>query len=243
MFGKKLRSRTPQQVADEMQQIHDTYGISGFMWHDDNLTANRKWLYEFFRCMTKLTFFPLWCANSRIDTVDDELLHDMAIYGCRGLHYGLESGSQRILDSIYEKRIRLEQVREVVETTRKYRIAVGAFLMLNAPTETEQELQQTVDLALSLPLDEVSMSICVPLPGTYLYDRMRAEGQHLSTRAEDYDYYSAQPMQTIIPLGRVKQMRRDALLRFYWQRKGYILSHLTSVDGVRHLAQKVSRSW
>jgi len=241
LFGSTIRSRTPQQVVDEMEELHDRYGIDGFFFHDDTLTIKHDWLGEFLRLLGQMSFYPLWGCNSRVNTVDEDLLWAMVVGGCRAIHWGIEAGSQRVLDEIYNKGIKIEQVRQTLAMSRRFRIHNGGFFILGAPGETRQEMQITVDLACKLPLDEASFSICVPLPGTTLYERMASEGRVFSGDPLDYDYYQRQPFEHDVPLVEIKALQRKALIRFYGQRKGYLLRHLTSWRGVKRLAQKVGR--
>lgn len=240
LFGRKHRARTPQQIVDEMETLHERYGIDGFFFHTDTLTADHRWLREFLRLTEGMTFFPKWAGNSRVDCVTRDLLHEMAVHGCRALHFGAESGTQRILDE-YDKRITLEQIREAVTDARAVGISPGSFWILGAPSETEQECKDTIAFALSLPLDEASFSICTALPGTFLYKRLEAEGAQLSHDFRHYNYYTDRPMETGVPLKRLRELQTGALLSFYSRRKGYIASHLASVDGIRHLWQKARR--
>lgn len=238
LFGKKVRYRPAALVVEEVAKLHRDYGIRAIMLHDDTATANKRWLTEFGEAIWHLPEPIFWFLNSRCDTLDEETVQFMAQHYCRGVHLGVEAASDRIRNGLYEKNISLEQVREAVRLCRRHRLHVGAFFMLNGPGETVEEMQATVDLACSLPLDEASFSLTVPLPGTALYDRMKADGCAMSADFNRYNYYADQPYGNVQA---AKKIQNQALWRFYSHRPGYVLRHFTSVRGVRRLLDKVGR--
>ena len=241
IFGKRVRKRKPEQIAEEMADLSERYNLNAFFFHDDTFTAYPKWLTRFLTEVSDLYFHPLWGCNSRVDTVTPQMLKDMYAAGCRMIHFGIESGSQRILDDVYDKRIKLEQVHAAVNWAKDVGILPSGFFMLGAPDETKQEMDATVDLACSLPLSEASFSLVVPLPGTRLWDRMMAKGYTMSADVNQYDYYAAQPFSGDFDRGWLRNFQRKALIRFYMSRPKYMLHHFTSAAGVKRLASKVRR--
>jgi len=241
VFGKRVRKRRPEQIAGEMADLHDRYNLNAFFFHDDTFTAYPKWLTQFLTEVSDLPWQFLWGCNSRVDTVTPQMLKDMYAAGCRMIHFGIESGSQRILDDVYDKRIKLEQVHAAVQWAKETGILASGFFMLGAPGETKQEMEATVDLACSLPLSEASFSLVVPLPGTRLWDRMMGDGYTMSADVSQYDYYAAQPFEGGFDRGWLRNFQRKALIRFYMSRPGYMLHHLGSVAGMKRLLGKVKR--
>ncbi len=241
IFGPKVIRRKPADIVAEMVHWKEVYGIKGFFFHDDTFTVSPKWLEEFLYELMQLPYRFRWGCNSRVDTVNLDMLRAMYNMGCRVIHYGIESGSQRILDDVYNKGIRIEQVHDAVKWTEMAKIASGGFFMLGAPTETREEIQTTISLALSLSLHEASFSLTVPLPGTRLYQDMLMSGTVLDGNCGRYDYYQTQPFESTVPLRELKRLQRSALIKFYWRRRAYLLRHFLSINGIRRLATKVRR--
>ncbi len=239
-FGKGLRAHNPAKIVQYIQEMRNKYHINGFFFHDDTFTANHRWLERFLYHLGYDNVIP-WSCNSRVNTVNYTLLKDMYKNGCKSIHFGIESGSQRVLDEIYNKKITLYQVKEAVHSAHDVGIHAGGFFMIGAPGETREEIQQTVDLACSLPLSEASFSIFVPLPGTHIYDKLVNDGVMLSHNFLDYDYYNNQPYQGAIPLQELRSIQRKALIRFYLGHPGYMMTQIRSTRGIKKLFRKVGR--
>jgi len=91
--------------------------------------------------------------------------------GCRRVHLGLESGSQATLD-LMNKQVTVEQGARAAEAYRTAGIEVAAFFIVGYPGETTAAIEETFTLALSLPLDEISFNVPMPLPGSKLFERL-----------------------------------------------------------------------
>ncbi len=241
IFGKGVRYPDPTKIVEQMMFYKEKHGIEHFFFHDDTFTANRKWLYSFFDAFKEASHMIYWGCNSRVNTVNRQILHDLYRNHCVSIHFGIESGSQRVLDEVHNKKITLEQVKQTINDAHDEGIKAGGFFMIGAPTETREEIQATIDLACSLPLSEASFSIFVPLPGTHIYENLKKQGIYLSDNYMDYDYYNSQPFQHDIPLYELRKIQKKALYRFYWGHKQYILTHLHSVKGVKKLLNKMGR--
>jgi radical SAM superfamily enzyme YgiQ (UPF0313 family) len=116
-----------------------------------------------------------WQMNTRVDLVDDEMLAIMKQAGLTQVDLGIESGSQKTLDRL-NKHITLDQIRRAVETAKRH-VLVSGFFMVGVPGETEEDLSKTFKFAKELELDRYSFSIFVPLPGSDLYDELKADGK------------------------------------------------------------------
>lgn len=246
LFGSAVRHRSPENVVEELRQLRTRYGISSFFFHDDTLTIDKRRVLALCEAIRRADLDIAWGCNSRVDTLDRETLLAMRGAGLRKLHVGAESGSQRILDDVYGKAIRVEQVRELTATASELGVHCLAFFILGAPGETREELRQTIDLACSLPIGEATFSILAPLPGSAIRERIARDPlSELSDDPADYNYYSRRAFRDPALSGTALKLRQlEALLRFYLgpRRRRYLLSHLTSVSGLRKLRRKIARS-
>jgi len=117
-----------------------------------------------------------WTCLGRVDHVTPENLRLMRRAGCWQISYGIESGSQAILEAI-GKRITLEQIRTAVSATRAAGIQAKGFFIVGHPGETAETLRSTIEFALELPLNDISVTMLTPFPGTELYRRAAEFGQ------------------------------------------------------------------
>ena len=110
IFGNVIRFRSAQNIIEEMRQLYDEYGVEQVFFEDDLFTQNRKRVLDFCDAMARELPGKKWGAMARVDTVDYETLSRMKQAGCIELAFGVESGSQAILD-LLKKRITVEQVK------------------------------------------------------------------------------------------------------------------------------------
>ena len=169
MWGNKWRGRSPENIVREMESLHGTYGINGFFFNDDTFVLDRNRVLEFCRQLIDKQLKIVWYCNGRVNLMTGEMLSAMYDAGCRGIAYGIESGNQKILDSM-KKNETLEQVREVVGWTKKAGIHVTGYFMLGNLDETRANIRETIDFARELDLDYHGFSLTTPIPRTELYD-------------------------------------------------------------------------
>ena len=243
MFGKKLRQRSPASVIAELKALKTQYQIEAFWFTDDTFTTNRKWVLAFCDALEDAKLNLLWGCTTRANLIPKELMQRMHAVGLRKLGIGLESATDHIREELYQKGVSDTAVVETVHNAHESGVQTLLFLMLGAPGENRADMFDTVELATKLPASEASFSLFVPIPGTDLYDKMKAEGYQLSENYIDYDYYARQPFEHEIARWQLRLIQRYAYLRFYshpnrWPSLRRILS---SSKGRRSLAGKLKR--
>jgi len=244
LFGCKLRLQDADYIVDEIVSLNKAYGVNAIFFHDDTLTIDHQWVAEFCEKLKTKKLDLLWGCNSRANTLSKDILKKMHDAGLRIIHLGIESGSQRILDEIYQKQINLAQVKEAVAMGNQAGIKMMGFFMIGAPTETAEEITQTINFARGLDLIEATFSIVSPLPETRLYDIVKENNYHLSNNYHDYDYYQRRAFEDPeLPYNKLKRLQQQALISFYAspKRLPYILKHVTSIQGMKKLWNKIKR--
>lgn len=215
VWGRSWRGHSGSRVVAEMNRFRREHGITAFVFYDDTLTGDRRRTLEFCEALLREREADyLWCGNTRVDRVDPELLALMRKAGCQLISYGVESGSQRLVDRV-QKGVTMEQNRRALEWTRQAGIQVSLTLMIGLPTETREETKQTIRFALEARPDFVSFNIAAPLFGTEMMaDALRnggvGEGRSTSELVSRTDLW--------VPRGRT----RRELER--WRRVGVRLS-------------------
>lgn len=243
MFGRKLRQRSPESLVGELIELKSKYNIEAFWLTDDTFTTNRKYVERFCDVLEKSGINLLWGCTTRANLIPEYLIERMQQVGLRKVGIGLESATDKIREGVYHKEVSDTEVSETVHALHKYGVQTLLFLMLGAPSETRLDMLKTIRLANSLPATEASFSLFVPLPGTAVYDQMKADGYVLSENWEDYDYYSRQPFEHKIPRWELRLWQRAGYARFFASRKRLpsLIQILQDRKGRASLQRKLKR--
>lgn len=186
MFGKTVRYRSPENIIAELQALIKRYNVTCFSFQDDTLTANKAWILNLCQKMTQAGINLQWSAQSRVDTFDEEIAIAMKKAGCVCLFFGFESGSQRMLN-LYRKGITPEKSRRAARICRKTGLIIFADFIFGGPTETLEEMQQTVDLIRDIRPELPSPTFFTPIPGCDLHEYCKQRGIILNSGAENFD--------------------------------------------------------
>jgi anaerobic magnesium-protoporphyrin IX monomethyl ester cyclase len=170
VFGNEVRRRDLDTVMEEAAGLRDL-GYDGLWIADDTFTLDAAHLAGFCRRIAPLGM--TWSCLSRADRVTPEMASVMHAAGCRTVYLGLESGSPRTLE-LMNKHTTVEDGAHATAIYNEAGIGVGAFFMVGYPGETVDDIEKTLALALSLPLEDISFNVPVPLPGSPLYERLGA---------------------------------------------------------------------
>lgn len=165
-MDRKVRLRSIGNISAEISDCVKKYRTNHITFLDDTFTLDRQRVKELCRYLKKNNL--TWNATgTRVNTVDKELLDEMAKSGCLGLAFGVESGSQHILD-LMKKGITLTQVRDAFKWAREAGIkSLEADFIIGAhPDETKEDLDSTKKLIKELNPDILSVAYIVPYPGT-----------------------------------------------------------------------------
>lgn len=181
-----IQYRSGASARRELQTLKAEYAIDGFAIVDDNFIINRHKVLDICESIADLDL--RWSALSRVNTVNRELLGELRRAGCIELKFGMESGSQRILDAM-SKNIRLEQIIGAVEAAKRAGINVKLFLIHGFPGENVESSRETIALLRRLApmVDRASLFRFVPLPGTYVYEHPDEFALRGTKRDPDWD--------------------------------------------------------
>lgn len=190
LFGKKIRLRSPENIIDEIKLILKTYGNKRIRFHDDTFTWNREWVKRLCNLIKKENLKFTWNCKSRVDVFDRELVKILKQAGCVSVDLGIESGSQRILDEILNKNVFVEQIKETFKICYEEGMETLGFIMVGAPTETPQEILDTINLIEKAEIRNLHVSIFTPFPGTRIFDYALEKRLITAKSWDDYDFYS-----------------------------------------------------
>lgn len=214
LFGKRYRARSAKNVVDEMEYLASKYHPESIEFSDDEFTLDRRRTEAICDEIKERRLSVPWACSSRVDTISNSLLEKMKKAGCFFIYYGIESGSQRVLNLI-KKGIRIEQVEKTVRLTKEAGINTLGSFIIGFPDETKKEIEETVKLSRKLKLDYAQFSIATPYPGTELYEVAKREGLLLT---EDWSKYTAaKPVMAMKNLNveEISKLFRKAYMKFY----------------------------
>ncbi|HET8891043.1 MAG TPA: radical SAM protein [Candidatus Angelobacter sp.] len=172
-FRRNFRLKSPAQMIADMRRIKQTYGINSFELVHDMFTVDRKRVVAFCEALLECKRKDpedafIWGCSARTDCVDEELIALMSRAGCRGIFFGIETGSLR-MQKIIDKGLELNDSAERVRSCDKYKINTAVSLMAGFPDETMTDLRDTAAFFVdSLRYDHADpqLSILAPLAGT-----------------------------------------------------------------------------
>ncbi len=185
VYGQSYRRRSPEKVVAELKEIQEKYNPDTIWFVDDVFTVSHKWLKAFCEELEKEQVSISFECISRADRMNEEVIGLLKRAGCFRIWIGAESGSQKIIDAM-DRRVSVDQVRDMIIEARKQSIETGTFIMLGYPGETEEDIKETINhLKISNP-DHFTITVAYPIKGTDLYDeiesiKVNSPEWHLST--------------------------------------------------------------
>ncbi len=166
-LGKTFRYRSAGNVVDEMEDCVRR-GVHEIFLYDDTFTISRERIFDIRDEIKKRGLDVQWDVRARANTLDAEVVKAMKEAGVARAHIGVESGSPRIL-KIMKKGITVEQAHEAFDLCRKYGITTLSYFMLGNPTETQEDIDMTMDFIRNCRADYAHIAVTTPFPGTELY--------------------------------------------------------------------------
>ena len=228
-FGLKFRHHSTERTIEEIKILIKDYGAEEINLEADTLTLNKKFITDLCQGIIKngLNKLIRWTCESRVDTVNKEILELMKEAGCWQISYGVESGSQRLLNLV-EKGEKLEQFKQIFKLTKEIGISIRAFFMLGLPTETREESLETINFAKILNAEWSQFTIATPFPGTKLFELAKEEGGIRSYNWEDYKTHGGWTDVDLVYVPKertseeLKSLQRRAVREFYLRPDAFI---------------------
>ncbi len=171
LFGKMYRQRSPKNIIDEIKYCIEKFGKRSFYFIDDLFTLNTKRVTELTRAIKDERLNIRWQCLARVNNATPEMFAQMRSAGCYEVHFGIESGNQNILNRV-KKGITLQQVIDAVKYCKDAGIKTKGYFMIGMPGDTIYSINDTLNFAKELDLDDVMFSITTPFPGTELWDKI-----------------------------------------------------------------------
>lgn len=166
-WGKTLRLRSPGNILEELQFLKERYGYDSFMFFDDTMTIDRRRMEEICRLLEDLKI--IYRCFIRSNTVDEAILKLMHDSGCMEVGMGIESGSQRILNTA-NKQETVRQNLQAIKWCKDIGIRVKGFIIIGLPGEDKYSIKETIDFLTEAGLDDLDVTVYTPYPGSIIYN-------------------------------------------------------------------------
>jgi len=183
---RPVKGRSAHQVIDEIQGLIREYGVKEIQFIDPNFTYDQKRVMDLCRQLIDRKIKVSWTCKTRIDLVSEELLKTMSQAGCYMISYGVESGSQKILDTL-DKGITVEEAERVFRLTRQAKIKTLAYVIIGSPGEDDNTVKQTTDFLIKLKADFVLFGELLPGLNSILVKQ--TIGEKMFSEEDLFDFY------------------------------------------------------
>jgi len=235
-YGKKLRHHSVEYVINEIEACIKDHGIRDFLFWEEVFTLEKSFGRALCDEIIKRDLKISWMTTTRADLIDEDFLRKMKAAGCVLLGMGIESCSQKILDTV-KKNEKVEHIVRAVELCKKVKIPTMGHFIFGLPGETESTAQETIKYIRTLGLDYMQCYCAVPIPKTPLGEMAREKGWITTKRWSEYDYggNSIMNIGTVSPAD-VDRYRQTAFRKFYLRPK-YVLKQLTAIKSLRQIMQ------
>lgn len=240
-MGKRFRKRSAESVVLEMTHCVEKLGVKEIFFYDDTFNVDASRVIDICALIGKAGLKVDWDIRARVDAMNARVLSELAAAGCTRIHYGVESGSPRVMKRL-GKDLDIERAREVFKLTRKAGIETLGYFMIGCPDETEDDMKMTFDLLRALPMDYAHIGIFTPFPGTAIYREALEAGVY------DNDYWAAfarNPMEPFSPRywnqhfsDRELSERLKQAYRCFYGRPSYMLRTLLRTRSLSDVAGK-----
>jgi len=168
-YGGKLTQLSVERVITEIKIWKKLFGVNSIRFIDDTFTISRNRVIDLCKAIIDEKLNISWFCLSRTDNLDEEVLTWMKKSGCIRIYFGMESGSQRMLD-IYKKNVNAKEAKEALLLCKKTGIETAAFFMSGHPEETEKDFEETLQFAKDAGLTYASFNPLTIYPGTELFN-------------------------------------------------------------------------
>jgi radical SAM superfamily enzyme YgiQ (UPF0313 family) len=206
-----VRLHSPERIMKEIRQLHD-HGIRNIHMYADLFTVNRDQVMGLCDMLIEADLKIKWTCNSRVDYVDEEMLHRMGQAGCWLISWGIESGNEAILKRA-AKGADPKKADRALGWARAAGIKNWGYFIIGLPGETVETIRETIELAKELPLDIALFHIAAPYPGTPFFFEVVQNGWFKEgTRWEEVDMDKGTVLQ-------YENLSAEDLM--YWQKRAF----------------------
>ena len=227
----KWRARSVENVMREITHLKDEHGLRCVFFMDETFTMERQRTLELCEALMDDSVDLRWYTSTRVDKVDREMLELMRGAGCRAISFGIESGSQEILDNA-KKGVTVQQSMEAIDLVKEAGMGVHLSFIVGLPGENQETLKETNRFVSEALPTMAQFNVAVPYPGTPLYDLAVSNGWI----EKELDYTQLQHQVSIMRTGEmtmeeIEEARKRAYRSLYFNPR-WLLSQLSNLEDI-----------
>lgn len=174
-LGHSRRIRSVESVISEIKVLKERYNLDFVMFSDPVFMTDKQWVINLCNKIISEKLNIKWASAGRVNLVDADLLKKMKSAGCIYINFGIESGSQKMLN-IIKKGVTVKQAADAIKLTRESKIIVSTNFMMGFPEETKETLDETIKFCIGNNIHLVTVFLVTPYPGTALYEQVKKMG-------------------------------------------------------------------
>lgn len=178
-YFKKWNGKSADKVVDEIEMLVKKYHTKKIMFLDDNATVDKERMLEICSLLKEKKIKCLYGALCSIKCYDKDLLQEMYNVGFRWVHFGLESGSKRLL-KIMNKEMDIEKIKSIINEVKEMGYRVRTSFILDYPTSTKEDIEKTKELILSIKPHELRLHYLAYRVGTPVFE----ENKNISNKSQ-----------------------------------------------------------
>lgn len=235
VMGPRRRKRSMPNIVDEIEWLHERFGMKQVAFVDPIFPISRKEGLEFADELIRrgLHRKVKWVIETRVDLLDEDMLRRCYESGLRRVMFGIEVGDDAVLERL-KKRFVVDESRAAIALCRKVGVQTVGFFMVGVPGDTPATIESTIDLARELEPDFAKFTVFVPYPGTTDYTNLKAEGKLLGD-TEEWSRYTSYPTRDNPPVYLPDGMSVDDVIRMH--RRAFRRVYARPSTVWRHLVQ------
>ncbi len=174
--GHKWRSRSPEHVVREIEDIVNKYHIQKILFRDATFTFDKERARRICELILEKGLKVNWWCETRVDCLDFDLMKKMKTAGCLGMNIGVETGDPELMKRQAKIGMTLDKLKEIRKAARELDMRLHFLLMVGLPDETKKTLYATYKLICDLRPESIGICIITPYPGTLLYNEAKQKG-------------------------------------------------------------------
>jgi len=214
-FGKQWRGHSVERVINELKVLRYKYNKKEIEFLDDTFTLNMKRAIELTKRMYEEGLDIRWSASARVNLFSEEIARNMKMAGAHTVYFGIESGSQKILDFI-GKGITPDLAKKSVGIANKAGLNTLGSFIIGFPDDTVEDVKTTIKFSKKVGVTVAQFTIATPYPGTRLWDYAVEKKILLTT---DWRKFT-----TLSPVMKLKNFTSEQILK--WLSRAYISFYL-----------------
>ena len=168
--GLKFRALSADKMYRNIKSLNEDFNITSLLFRDATFTLNKQRIMDFCQHIRDDGIRLAWWCESRANCLDEELIKQMTLAGCRGLNLGVETGDEELLKSTGKPGgVDLELLARTKRLADKYGLRLHFLMMVGLPDETKKTIYHSYQLLRRLRPETISVTAVTPYPGTELY--------------------------------------------------------------------------